>query len=458
MKMKKLVSVSLATTMALSLAACGGSSGGPAGGSSDQVSAGSAEGGSAEGGSTLTIWQPTDKASIEAWWVEKLAEWNAEHPELQVKREAIDRSDSYAYENKVTTAVTSNDLPDILFVDGPTVSYYAANGIIVPITEYFSEEDMADFTPSTIAQGTYDGQLYAIGATESSVALYYNKDYLRECGVDVEDIEQRTLDNPLTWSELAEIAEKCTTDSYVGTHVIMDHGEGLPYALEPLFVSNGKDFVSEDGTTAESYVNSQECVDTAKWLADLIANKYANVDPITDEFLNGACATMLGGSWDIAILEESATFDWGVTYYPVSDSTKKAVSPCGDWSAAVSKNCTNVAGAGEFLQWLMSTENVATYAAAIAKPAARLSAYDHEAMADYKEGPRALIVEQLQNTASPRPRTPSYSVFSARFAEALTNIFSDAASTQTVDPSYIQSELDAVASAFQEDYDMYYAQ
>lgn len=458
MKMKKLVSVSLATTMALSLAACGGSSGGPAGGSSDQVSAGSAEGGSAEGGSTLTIWQPTDKASVEAWWVEKLAEWNAEHPELQVKREAIDRSDSYAYENKVTTAVTSNDLPDILFVDGPTVSYYAANGIIVPITEYFSEEDMADFTPSTIAQGTYDGQLYAIGATESSVALYYNKDYLRECGVDVEDIEQRTLDNPLTWSELAEIAEKCTTDSYVGTHVIMDHGEGLPYALEPLFVSNGKDFVSEDGTTAESYVNSQECVDTAKWLADLIANKYANVDPITDEFLNGACATMLGGSWDIAILEESATFDWGVTYYPVSDSTKKAVSPCGDWSAAVSKNCTNVAGAGEFLQWLMSTENVATYAAAIAKPAARLSAYDHEAMADYKEGPRALIVEQLQNTASPRPRTPSYSVFSSRFAEALTNIFSDAASTQTVDPSYIQSELDAVASAFQEDYDMYYAQ
>ena len=124
MKMKKLVSVSLATAMALSLAACGGgSSGGSAGGSSDQAAAGSAEGGSTEGGSTLTIWQPTDKASIEAWWVEKIGEWNAEHPELQVKREAIDRSDSYAYENKVTTAVTSNDLPDILFVDGPTVSY-----------------------------------------------------------------------------------------------------------------------------------------------------------------------------------------------------------------------------------------------------------------------------------------------------------------------------------------------
>ena len=93
----------------------------------------------ADGAVTLTIWQPTDTANIEAWWVEKIDEWNAEHPELQVHREAIDRSDSYAYENKITTAVTSDDLPDILFVDGPQVSYYAANGIIVPISEYFSD-------------------------------------------------------------------------------------------------------------------------------------------------------------------------------------------------------------------------------------------------------------------------------------------------------------------------------
>lgn len=438
MKRKKLTSVLLSMAMVLTLAGCG---------SSD----------SADRGNTITIWQPTDTAAIEQWWVEKLAEWNAEHPELQVTREAIDRSDSYAYENKIMVAITSNSLPDILFVDGPTVSYYAANEIIVPISDYFSEEEQADFAASTIAQGTYDGELYAVSATESSVALYYNKDYLRECGVDVADLDSRTVDNPITWSELAEIAEKCTTDSYVGTHVIMDHGEGLPFALEPMFISNGKDFISEDGAVAQGYVNSPESVETAEYIANLIANGYANVDPITDEFLNGACATMLGGSWDIATLEANAEFDWGITYYPVSDRTKKAVSPCGDWSAAVSKNCDNVEGAGEFLQWLMSPENVATYAAAIAKPASRTLAYEQEAMADYKEGPRALVVEQLQNTAVPRPRTPSYSIFSSRFAEAMTNIFSDAASLHSVDTAYIQSELDAVAKEFHEDFDEYYA-
>lgn len=448
MNMKKVSGMLLASTMAVSLTACGGS---------NSAADTSGDAASADGAVNLTIWSPTDKEAVEAWWTEKLAEWNAEHPEIQVSREAIDRSDSYAYENKITTAVTSNDLPDIFYVDGPTVSYYAGNEIIVPLDAYFSQDDLSDYVDSTVAQCTYDGKLYAISATESSVALYYNKDYLSECGVDVADIESRTIDNPLTWSELEEIAQKCTTDSYVGTHIIMDHGEGLPYALEPMFLSNGKDFVSEDGSTAEGYVNSAECVETAEYLASLIANGYANIDPIQDEFLNGACATMLGGSWDVAILEGSASFDWGVTYYPVSDNTKTAVSPCGDWSAAISKDCKNVDAAGEFLKWLMNSDNTATYAAAVAKPATRNSSYENEAMAEYADGARALFVEQLQNTAVPRPRTPSYSVFSTRYAEAMTNIFSEAASSHSVDRAYIQSELDGVAAAFQEDYDMYYA-
>ena len=85
-----------------------------------------------EGAVHLTIWQPTDKEAVENWWVEKLDEWNSAHPGIQVSREAIDRSDSYAYDNKIATAVTSKQLPDILFVDGPQVSYYAANKVTIP--------------------------------------------------------------------------------------------------------------------------------------------------------------------------------------------------------------------------------------------------------------------------------------------------------------------------------------
>lgn len=446
MKKRSFVAAALATAIALTMTACGGSNG-------------SNSGNDAANGDVvnLKIWSPSDRESIEKWWVEKIDEWNAANPDIQVSRDAIDRSDSYAYDNKVATAVTSNDLPDILFVDGPQVAYYAANGVTVPITDFFTEDDMNDFVDSTVAECTYDGDLYAIAPTESSVALYYNKEYLTECGVDVAKMESYTVDNPITWSEMAELAKQCTTDNYVGIRIVMDHGEGLPYALEPMYVSNGKDFISEDGTTANGYVNSAEAVETTAYLAQLIADGYANVDPITDEFLNGGCAMQIMGSWDVSTLA-NADFEWGVTYYPVSDNTGTPVSPCGDWAAAITKDCENVDAAGKFMQWLMSSENVASYASAIAKPASRSSAYDTEYMADYKEYPLSVFVEQLENNASPRPRTPSYATFSTAYAEAMSNIFSEAASNSKVDKNYIQEQLDNVVTTFEDDYNSYYAE
>ena len=157
---KRLLVSSLAGIMMMSMAACGSAPKEADGAETAAVSEKEEATGSA-GVTELTIWSPTDEASIENWWVEKLAEWNAAHPDIQVSREAIDRSDSYAYDNKIAAAVTSNDLPDIFYVDGPQVSYYAANEIIVPITKYFSDEELKDFAESTVNQGTYNNELYA---------------------------------------------------------------------------------------------------------------------------------------------------------------------------------------------------------------------------------------------------------------------------------------------------------
>ena len=78
-----------------------------------------------DGESVITVWSPSDEPAIEEWWVEKIEEFNQAHEgEIELRREAIVRADSYAYEDKVNAAITSNDLPDILYVDGPNVSMY----------------------------------------------------------------------------------------------------------------------------------------------------------------------------------------------------------------------------------------------------------------------------------------------------------------------------------------------
>ena len=84
----------------------------------------------------------------------------------------------------------------------------------------------------------------------------------------------------------------------------MDKGEGLIYALEPFFLENGATFVSDDGSKAEGYVNSEAMVEAMNYLNKFIQEGIANIDPVKDEFLNGKAATMLGGSWNIADLEK----------------------------------------------------------------------------------------------------------------------------------------------------------
>ena len=152
-----------------------------------------------QGESVITVWSPSDEPAIEEWWISKIEEFNQAHEgEIELRREAIVRADSYAYEDKVNAAITSNDLPDILYVDGPNVSIYAANEVTLPLDDFFPEEEWADFFDSSKQQNTYDGKIYAVGATESSVALYYNKDLLDAAGISVPE----SREDAWTWSEI----------------------------------------------------------------------------------------------------------------------------------------------------------------------------------------------------------------------------------------------------------------
>lgn len=397
-----------------------------------------------EGELVVTIWSPSDEPAIEEWWVEKIGEFNQAHEgEIELRREAIVRADSYAYEDKVNAAITSNDLPDILYVDGPNVSIYAANEVTLPLDSLFSEEEWGDFFEPSKQQNTYNGKVYAVGATESSVALYYNKDMLDQAGISVPEKKE----DAWTWSEYYDVAKKLTGNGVVGTNIIMDKGEGLSYVLGQFWISNGTDFVNEDGSSADGYLNSKEGVEAAQFLNSLIQDGYANIDPIQKEFHNGRAATMLGGSWEVATLEKDyPDLNWGVTYFPVADGDGVLTSPTGDWAASVTKNAQDMAAVEEVMRFLFSKENVTTYAQAISKPPTRISSYG--VLTEYNEYPRSIFKEQLMETGHPRPRTPSYSVLTAEFSETMLNIFTG------VDP---QEALDAAAAAMDKDYAKYYA-
>ncbi len=50
--------------------------------------------------------------------------------------------------------------------------------------------------------------------------------------------------------------QRNTTDDYVGTNIIMDKGRKSSMLSDSSFTEGGAEFVNEDGSKADGYVNS----------------------------------------------------------------------------------------------------------------------------------------------------------------------------------------------------------
>lgn len=165
---KSVVSLLLAGSLAVSaIAGCGGSQSAPT-----QAET------AADGSMELTIWVHETESSDEGKLYARLVEeFNQKYAgKYHANLSQIARSgDAGGYDDKINAAISNGGLPDVFTVDGVTVAQYADAGAIIPIDQYFTSEELSDFNPSIIQQGTYDGKLYTLGAMDSSVGIFYNK-------------------------------------------------------------------------------------------------------------------------------------------------------------------------------------------------------------------------------------------------------------------------------------------
>ncbi|WP_025335331.1 ABC transporter substrate-binding protein [Paenibacillus sabinae] len=406
--------------------------------------ANSSSGGQGEGSVVeLTIWRPQASEVEDNVYVKRIEEFNqANKGKIQVKMEVITRGNSFAYEDKINAAVASHTLPDVLAMDGPNIANYAASEIIIPLDEYFSKEDLDDFVPSILQQGSYQGKFYAPGLNESSVVLFYNKKIMAEHGITPPD----KIENAWTWDDWYDVMKKTSKDGVFGTNMINDKGEWMTYAFEQLWISGGTDIVNKEGTTAEGFVNSPQGVEAAKFLQKLANEKLFNIDPKPTEFEEGKAATKLGGPWNIPGFKNYPDLDWGITYFPKKPGGTQT-APSGSWAVGVSADSKHPKEAAEVVKWLTNKDSSTQLAQAISMPASRKSAF--ESLTEYDELPLRIIKEQVTGVSHARPVTPAYPVLTQKFAEALTDIMVGAD---------VKKSLDNVASTYDEEYKRNFAE
>ena len=400
---------------------------------------GSTKGGDSNSDVTeLTVWSPQGNQDENNYYNKRIEEFNKEYEgKYKATIELIPRANGYEYENKINAAATSGDLPDVLSVDGPTVTNYAESGILVPIEQYVSDEEKSDFVPSIINQGTYNDELYTLGTSESSVLLFYNEKMLNEAGIT----PPTTLEEAWTWEDVYEAAKKLNKDGVYGIDLNWDLGEGQIYGLAPIVWSSGAELLSKDGKVANGYINSPEAVEALTYYQKFATEGLMNLQPLPNEFEEGNAAMYLMGSWEFTKLNNDyPDFEYGVTYYPASAKTKKVVSPSGDWCWGVTSGSENQEGAAELVKFLTNKDSVKEYCDMIDKPASRISVL--ESNESYNEYPRNILKDQVTKTAHTRPLTTSYPVLSKEFSSAMQDIRTGAD---------VKSALDKVVQRFEED-------
>lgn len=336
--------------------------------------------------------------------------------------EFVPRNDSGGgYSDKINASVMSNDLPDVLTVDGPNIAAYAENEIIQPLSD-LSKEEKGVYLDSILEQGTYNDKLYALGAMESSVGLYYNKDILKEAGVEVPDAE-----HPWTFSEFLDVMKKVkpVTDKLNGYPIDMTFpvGEATIYFYAPFFWSNGGDFASEDGLSVDKVFNSKENLETVKNFKKILDNKYMSPVQITDLFESGRAAFKFDGAWEVnTIYNNYPDVKLGVAPYVVSDQWDgERYTPTGSWAFAASSETEHLKGATKLVQWMSGVESGKLLWEKSKSFPSTYEAFESSPIFEEDENYKALY-NQLRDYGHPRSKTPVYPQVSASVQEVLENV------------------------------------
>jgi multiple sugar transport system substrate-binding protein len=342
--------------------------------------------------------------------------FNAAHAAQDVRAEIVFFPD-FQYTEKLVIAAAARDLPDVFDLDGPLLARLVAAGLLQPIDRWFGAAERSDFLPSILAQGTIDGKLFALGAFDSAVVLYYDRAMLARAGVTPPP------DNTgWTWPEFMDACRKVRAAGMepVALHMNETADEWFTYAFSPVIQSSGGVLISEDGQRVRGVLASPENKRSLQAWQAVFQQGLAATDPVDpDPFGNGKVAMDWSGHWMARSHLAKKGDRLGAMSLPRTGA--RPAAPCGSWCWGLSRHARDPEAAALWLAWVTDARHgVEPIVRANGAVPARRSAF--AAFPEYAGPPYRLIKQQLETQATPRPRTPHYAAITRGFAAALRDI------------------------------------
>ena len=326
--MKKLLCLLIASILSISLFACGGNSGNQGGG-------GDSAGGT---GKKVTInfmgWGDTEEQENYQTLVNKFME---ENEDIIV---VYTCESSTTYMNTLTNK--ANNLPELFYMPDTDFYSWAANGMLLDITDYVTDEDLNKLWPEAVNEYYFDeneltlgksadARLYGLPKDLGPFTLVYNKTLLdqkiTQYGLNSAEIyEMLDPTDPMTWQEFVSLLKKVDPDGDADNVYGISH-----YELQAAVYSNDANFFDDTATTQK--IDQKNFYDAVQFIVDL--NTVHNVMPTAanqvanngyTRFKSSGCIFSFMGPWDSAAFWKSVNFEYDIIPVPYNGENANAKS------------------------------------------------------------------------------------------------------------------------------------
>lgn len=257
-------------------------------------------------------------------------------------------------EQKLLTAIASNEVPDIVLWDRFNTGVYAPKGALAPLDEYIKKDnvDMSQFYAPAVDEMTADGVVYGVPLTVDSRVLFYNKDLLKAADVDPASITD--------WNSLREAAIKLT--KWDGNKLVQSGFSLKDVGLFNNWIGQAGGKMIDDSTTPPTAAFNTEAGLKVLEYWDQLLNK----DKVYqlgfedgfggDGFKAGKVAITFNGPWTLESYKE-AGLNFGVLEQPKGYNGEKSAM-MGGFGLVIPNGAKNPDASWEFIKWwTMKPEN-----------------------------------------------------------------------------------------------------
>ncbi len=306
---------------------------------------------------------------------------------------------------------------DVVTVDGPLVAAYASRGYLSPMTDYFTQEELSQFTKSSVDGGTWKNTFYSPPFTSSSQVLWYNTDLLQKAGVTIRENDEK---NRLTYEEIVDMAKKVqTTLDPNGTNGIfgLDFQQvSRVYQMNPIANSLGAPNIGNDGFTLEGVLNGEPWIKALTWYQDLVKSRVAtrgiSADELPNYFYSDKLAFMIGTTFIGQNCDNAGMTHYGYTYLPTFKGYENSVgSATGSWGFGINAASKYPKEAADFIKFVTLGEGNDMWLKIRGDLPARNSVLEEITKNPDSPGYLKIGAYEAVNTAVTRAVTPVYNEY-----------------------------------------------